>query len=79
MRSDLEMKAANRPLFCSQGVIDLGDRFLPTDAGELFRTKQATQKSAIIADRLSLYDLQSGNWRFDHREPFHAADSYATI
>jgi hypothetical protein len=28
---------------------------------------------------LSLYDLQSGNWRFDHREPFHAADSYATI
>jgi hypothetical protein len=73
------MEAANRPPLRRQGVIDLSDRFLPAHACEVFRTKQATQKSAIIADRLSLYDPQSGNWRFDQCEPSHAADSYSMI
>ena len=53
------MQAANRALLLGEGLIDLGDGFVPARGGEFFDTEEAREEAAAIAQLLTLHDLKT--------------------
>ena len=55
------MQAANRALLLGEGLIDLGDGFVPARDGEFVGAEEAREEAAAIAQLLALDDFESGD------------------
>lgn len=56
IRRVLEMQTADSPSCPGTGMVDLGDWFFPSNYLEFFGAKEATEKTPLVIDGLSLHD-----------------------